>query len=291
MKTETETRPFAGRYANILLDYWFKRAFGTESRKRLLLLFLRELIPERDIQSLTYAPQEHPNPWPGQKDVRVDVECTDADGTRFIVELQLARQAAFYERAVFYSTFAIQEQMKKGATDYSFPAVYFIGLMDFSLHEGPQVVYRYSLRDEGGKPMTDRLHYIFLELPNAGEGPRPDGSVLENFCWALHNLARLERKPEGLEAEIFRLLFESADIATFTPEEQIRYENDMTTERDIRNQIAYAREEGLAEGRIEGERNRNLAIARQMLTDGLPADAISKYTGLSDADIKSLNRS
>ena len=105
--------------------------------------------------------------------------------------------------------------------------------------------------------MTDRLHYIFLELPNAGEDPRPDGSVLENFCWALHNLARLERKPEGLEAEIFRLLFESADIATFTPEEQIRYENDMTTERDIRNQIAFARnegrEEGLKEGQKEGE--------------------------------------
>ena len=216
-----DAAPAVGRYTNILLDYWFKRAFRTESRKRLLLLFLRELIPERDIADISYAPQEHVNPWPGQKDVRVDVECIGADGARFIVELQAARQAAFYERAVFYSSFAVQEQILRGQNSYDFPTVYFIGLMDFSMHPGSgEVLYRYSIREEtSGERMTDRLQYIFLELPNCPSGlePDPDAGVLENFCWALHNLARLKSKPAGLDAEIFRLLFESAEIATFTP--------------------------------------------------------------------------
>ena len=126
-----------GRYARILLDYWFKRSFGTEGRQRLLTLFLRELIPERTIVSLKYAPQEHVNPLPDSKGIRVDVECTDTDGTRFVVEMQLAHQKFFYERAVFNSTFAIQEQMISGESSYDFPAVYFIGIMDFPSIKGP----------------------------------------------------------------------------------------------------------------------------------------------------------
>ena len=151
----TKTTQTIGRYANILLDYWFKRTFG-EEREKLMRLFLQELIPERKIVKLTYAPQEHVNPWPGQKDIRVDVECTDADGTRFVVEMQLAEQEFFYERAVFNSSFAIQEQMRKGADEYDFPTVYFIGITDFSIHkESSQVMYRYSIREDStGEQMT-----------------------------------------------------------------------------------------------------------------------------------------
>lgn len=76
-----------------------------EGRQRLLMLFLQEVIPEHKIASLTYASQEHENPIPEMKGIRVDVECTDEDGTRFIVEMQLARQKHFYERALFNSTF------------------------------------------------------------------------------------------------------------------------------------------------------------------------------------------
>ena len=238
-----------GRYARILLDYWFKRAFGMENRKRLLMLFLQEVIPEHRIASLTYAPQEHENSHPHMKGIRVDVECTDEDGTRFVVEMQLAHQQHFYERALFNSTFAIQEQMIAGQDSYDFPAVYFIGLMDFTLHEGTErVLFRYELRERmNNELMTNRIQYIFLELPNC-RVISPDSTVLEKFCYALHNMENLPDRPEGFEGELFRLLFESAEIATFTPQERIKLENDMRTERDIRNQIAYAHDKGVDEG-------------------------------------------
>lgn len=59
------SREAKGRYANILLDDWFKRAFGSENRKRLLQLLLQELIPERKINQLKYVPQEYTNLFPG----------------------------------------------------------------------------------------------------------------------------------------------------------------------------------------------------------------------------------
>ena len=103
-----------GRYANLLLDSWFKRTFGDESRKEMLMLLLTELLPEREIVDISYGKQEYVNPFPGKRDVRVDVECTDADGSRFVVEMQREKQDYFFERALFNSTFAVQEQMRKG---------------------------------------------------------------------------------------------------------------------------------------------------------------------------------
>ena len=290
--------PDAGRFADLLLDHWFKRAFGTEPRKRLLTLLLQELIPEHRISDLRYAPQEHVNPFPGKRDVRIDVECTDADGSRFLVEMQRVPQFHFYERAVFNSSFAIQQQLRSGDGSYDLPAVYFIGIMDFSLHRGSdRVLFRYSLReDSSGEPMTDRLQYLFLELPNCSRALTPEASVLDNFCYALHNMRNLPERPEGFGQEIFRLLFDSAEIATFTPEEKTKYEYEMTTERDIKNQIFYAetmgqrkgREEGLVQGREEGIRDNQRETARRMLADGLPVEQVLRYTDLTTEEIQAL---
>ena len=96
--------------------------------------------------------------------------------------------------------------------------------------------------------------------------------------------------PPGFEAELFRLLFESAEIATFTPQERIKYEHDMTTERDIQNQIAYAekkgREEGIEEGRKEGRmegrekgvQSERLRIADNLRQQGVPEEIIERVT-------------
>ena len=62
-----------GPYADVLMDRWFKRTFGWAPAKRLLQLFLQELIPERKIVDLSYGPQEHVNPVDEGKDVRMDV--------------------------------------------------------------------------------------------------------------------------------------------------------------------------------------------------------------------------
>lgn len=269
----------AGRFARIILDRWFKRTFGEESRKRLLELLLKELIPEREIESLTYVRDEHINAFDDGHDGRIDVECTDRDGSRFMVEMQVRPQSSFYDRAVLYSALGIQQQVERGVDEYWLKPMYFIGLMDFSMHEGSdQVLWRYSIRNDQDNEelMTDHLHYIFLELPNCKNALTEKATILDNFCYALHNMENLPEKPEGLNEEIFKILFESAEIATFSPAERIKYTEDMTTERDLRNQMAYAKKEGKAE------------VARAMLNDGLPIETIAKYSGLSVDEIKKL---
>ena len=75
-------------------------------------------------------------------------------------------------------------------------------------------------------------------------------------------------------------LFDSAETANFTPQEKIKYEYDMTTERDIRNQMAYAHDKGVEEGMergiergIESERTR---IKENLRKKGFSEEEIAK---------------
>ena len=86
----------------------------------------------------------------------------------------------------------------------------------------------------------------------------------------------------------FSLLFESAEITNFAPEEKSKYEKDMTTERDIRNYISYARLEGREEGRQEGEAASRREIAKALLEKGIDKAIIASCTGLSEDDIEKL---
>ena len=202
-----------------------------------------------------------------------------------------SRQEAFYERAIFNSSFAVQQQIKRGSLSYDFPPVYFIGIMDFSIHEGSdEVLFRYALRrKEDGELMSDRLQFIFLELPNCSRALTEEASVLDNFCYSLRNLETLEERPAPVEkSELLSCLFNSAEIANFTAEERTKYINDMTTQRDILNQIAYAKKEGLAEGLTkghaagvaEGEAKTAKAIARNLKERGMRLEEIAEITGL-----------
>ena len=283
----------SGVYADILFDKWFKRAFKEfGNAKRLMLLFLQALIPERDIVSIEYSSEESTNQNPDGKNVRVDVECYDKNGQRFVVEVQQSKQHYFYDRAIYNSTFAIQRQLQEGWDSYRFKPVYFIGIMRFSLHDDDErFLYRYSLsEDTSGELMTDDLHFIFLEVPKCKL--TKDASLIEKFGYALDRLPSLDSKPDSLEGEIFDLLFSSANLSNFAPEDKIKYQNEMTPERDIRNQLAYAREKGIEEGMEKGMEKgaaqSKSEIARAMLAEGLDVAIIAKCTGLTAEEIVAL---
>lgn len=91
-------------------------------------------------------------------------------------------------------------------------------------------------------------------------------------------------------------MFDSAEITNFTPEEKAKYQQDMTTERDIRNYITYAREEGRMEGReegreegrLEGAKTQALKTAKTLLGMGYSEEVIVKSTGLTPEELREL---
>jgi len=198
------------------------------------------------------------------------------------VEVQLSEQGTFYERAVFNSSLVIQELLPEGSTDWDFAPIYFIGIVNFPIHKGSdQVLFRYRLKEvESGEDMTRRLEYIFLELPNCKKALTPQATQLENFCYVLRNISTMEDRPKGLEGEIFDLLFNSAEIVNFAPMERDEYYYEMRAKRDLANQIAFARKEGVEEGMEKGvekgvEKGQRSIISK-LLVAGMPPEDISR---------------
>ncbi|MBR4775317.1 MAG: Rpn family recombination-promoting nuclease/putative transposase [Bacteroidales bacterium] len=279
-----ETELKIGRYANILMDRWFKRTFGREQAKRLMQLFLQTLIPDREIAEISYEAQEHVNASDADgKDIRLDVQCRDSNGNLFIVEVQLLPQDTFYERAVYNSALVIQEQVPSGARDWDFAPVYFIGVLNFSLHKDTdQVLFRYRLREDTTlDSMTDRIQYLFLEVPNCSKALTNDAQPLDNLCYALGNIAELEDRPPQMEGELFDLLFNSAEIRNFAPRERNEYISEMETERDRINQLAYAEKKGMEKGM---ERERQSTISR-LLAYGMLPEEIAKALNVTLEEI------
>ncbi len=73
------------------------------------------------------------------------------------------------------------------------------------------------LRRDGGRPFTDRLKFITLELPKYHDPADPEATALDKLCFALHNMTTFRNRPEYLQGKFFELLFEKAEIAKFAP--------------------------------------------------------------------------
>ena len=118
-------------------------------------------------------------------------------------------------------------------------------------------------------------------------------TLYDKWLYALKNLYKLTQRPKALCDKVFDRLFEEAEIARFTPQEQREYEASKMAYRDIKNSIDTAKregkeeglaegmEKGLAEGMERGMTQRSLEIARKMLANGMDAATVMKITGLS----------
>ena len=182
--------------------------------------------------------------------------------------------------------------------------------MDFSVHEGSdQVLFRYNLQERTShEKMTDCLQFLFLELPNCRKALTPEASVLDNFCYVLRNVSRMERRPEGLEGEIFDLLFNSVEISKFAGSEKEKYFEDMTTKEDINRMIAFAEDKGeqrgmekgiekgmekgikrgIEQGIEQGIEKEKLALAKRMLEKGYDVETVAELTELPVPAIQAL---
>src|SRR3972149_11514271 len=123
------------KYINPFTDYGFKRLFGEEFSKELLLDFLNELLHDEQgqIKSLTYLPASKLGSAETERKAIFDLYCENEKGEKFIVEMQKTKQNFFKDRTVYYSTFPIREQAKRAdclpaceAGDYELKAVYTI---------------------------------------------------------------------------------------------------------------------------------------------------------------------
>ena len=311
------------RYVNPYTDFGFKKLFGTELNKELLISLLNALFdrsaqqspnePRQVVKDLKYLPTEKLEAF-GMRRAVFDVYCEGENGEKFIVEMQKASQDFFRDRSVFYSAFPIIEQGKAGADwDFHLNNVYTIGILNFVFpgdeYDKDCFHHEVKLMDVEDKHVFyDKLTYVYLEMPKFKKTEDELVSMYDKWLFVLKNLTRLMERPVALQERVFTRLFEQAEIARFTPDETRIYEESLKHYRDMRNVVNSAerrgREEGREEGRKEGRRegleegrregleegrkDAKYEAAAKMKAKGFASADIAEITGLTTEEIESI---
>ena len=253
-----------GKYIDLMVDWSFKKIFGTEVNKDILIEFLKVIFPQYAISDITYVPTEQLGIMEDDRKAIFDVLCRTEDGKTFLVEMQRGYQKHFFERALFYTSFPIMKQGKKALAeeakgnrpwDFSLDGVFFLGILNFKYEDDEMTEHRYRLMEATSKKlMTDKLEFVFVEVEKFDKGEDELETDLDKWLYLLKNMSNLLKRPERLRDRIFTKLFDVAELAQLDDEDRINYIKAMNTERDTYNQIEYARETGREEGREEGHK-------------------------------------
>ena len=277
------------RYINPYTDFGFKKLFGTDMNKDLLISFLNALLyGEEKIINITYLNTEHLGSCEYDRRAVFDVYCENSDGEKFLVEMQKAEQEYFIDRSIYYSTYPIREQATKGrGWDYNLKAVYTIGILNFTFDNASDNFYHHEVKlmDTRTKEVFyDKLTFIYLEMPKFNKTEDELVTMFDKWMFVLRNMSRLLARPTALQERIFEKLFNAAEIAKFDRQEYVEYEESLKVYRDWYSVLKTAEKKGLAEGLVEGKKE----TALRMKTDGLDIELIARYTGLSESEINSL---
>jgi predicted transposase/invertase (TIGR01784 family) len=245
------------KYINPFTDFGFKKLFGEESSKELLVDFLNQLLPpQHQIQDLQFRQTEQLGSTLADRKAVFDLYCQSPSGERFIVELQKAKQNWFKDRSVFYSTFPIQEQAEKGEWNFRLEPVYCIGILDFVFEEdqhNPQFLHRVAFTEQNSqKVFYDKLWLIYLEMPRFQKTETELETQFDKWLYFLKHLPDFEHIPTPLRSQLFLKAFEVAEIAQFNSEQRQSYERSLKYYRDLKNVVDTSFEEGKAEGWQEG---------------------------------------
>lgn len=289
------------KYINPLTDFGFKKLFGTEPNKALLIDFLNQVLPEKhQIKDLSYSRNEQLGASELDRKAIFDLYCIGASGERFVVEMQKAKHNFFKDRSIYYASFPIQQQAQKGNWDYRLEPVYTVGILDFIFDDHKSdmdLLHTVELKNQRCEVFYDKLKFIYIELPKFKKQEEELETQFDKWLYVFRHLSNLQDRPPKLQDRIFAKLFEAAEIARFSPEEREAYEDSLKYYRDLKGVVDTSREEGILEGLKKGiekgiekglER-RNIEIAKKMKEKGMSNSEISELTGLTEDQVNELS--
>ena len=299
----------------MMRDPGFKAVVVDRDNKNLLIRMLNCILPQeaRISDILSYHDREQTVDYAGAKKTFLDLVCVGDTGYTFNVEVQREVDDCFFQRCVYYGCGLYHEELLEGDYYDVLKPVYVIAFLgenfrheNESLWDRDNIISRYRMIEERtGEFAPSTIFVIFAEL--------------ERFSWKYKQL------PEEFTEDVFISdLANACLVAAFSKEKFNEYMSAMKNERDLQYRMKIhhdrgfaerreegreeglaegekkGREEGLAEGRAEGlaegemkgrkegEMESKIAIARNLLAQGLAIETISQCVGLSIEELNAI---
>ncbi|MDD5216182.1 MAG: Rpn family recombination-promoting nuclease/putative transposase [Methylococcales bacterium] len=273
------------KYFNPYTDFGFKKLFGEEASKDLLIDFLNQLLPEQhQIATLSFKNPENMADTQEERKSIFDIYCESEKGERFIVEMQKAKMHFFKDRSLFYSTFPVRNQSKKGAWNFRLLPVYFIAILDFVYDEKEdERKFRRDvcLKDQDGDIFYDKLHFKFLQMPLFNKQEHELETHFDKWVYFLKHLEDFDHIPTILNEPIFQKGFEIAEVSHLSSDQYDDYLKSILSYNETKAVIDTAF--------IDGEKKAKRETAKKMIAANFDIDVIAAMTDLTRQEIKALH--
>jgi predicted transposase/invertase (TIGR01784 family) len=268
---------------NPRVDFAFKKLFGSEENKDLLISLINAIVSEED----QVADIELKNPYnlvdyqAGKLSI-MDIKARTPRGRWYNVEMQISEDLNFDKRAIYYWAKLVTEQLSEGMMFKELLKTISINILDFNFVPDTEVFHnRYKIINTGtGK--DDRLHDMFelhyVELRKFKKSYAELASALDRwvtFLTRAHELSR-SRIPAPLQGDRAIVKAIEAVDRMFDEEERTIYEVRFQALVDVESKIASAEEKGMARG---VEKGLDEALNR-LIQGGFPESEARKLLGL-----------
>lgn len=277
-----------GKFINPFTDVGFKRIFGQEVSKPVLLAFLNSLLEgERRIVDLKFLDKEQLGLESGDRSLIYDIYCETETGEHIIVEMQNKYQPYFKERSIYYTARSIVEQGERGSQwNYDIKAVYLVAFLNFKISDiSKDFRTDVALMDMKERTLfSDKVRLVYLQLPYFTKEAEECETIFEKIIYTLKHMDILQRMPWMAQNAVFKRLSEIAEVASLNSEERRKYDESLRAYRDT----LAVMDGQFVQGEQKGRAEEKLANARSLKENGVPADIIAKSLGLTAEEIERL---
>jgi predicted transposase/invertase (TIGR01784 family) len=268
-------------------DIGFKKLFGDNKRKNILISFLNSVLERNDGEKITEVDIMDPNNNRStikDKFSIVDIRCKDQANKTYIIAMQLADRKDFLERSQYYTSLTYSRQLKDAERYHHLTPVIFVGVLNFNIFLSPEYLsHHLILNNKTHEHALCHLEFHFLELPKFNKKVDELDGLVDKWIYILKNAPQLNIIPQALKNpnEIEEAM-ESLERGTWSDADLYNYDKYWDTIRNEASALETAKEKGKHETRIEN--------AKKMLTHNLDIKTISQITGLSVKEIEALKR-
>lgn len=281
-----------GKFLDPKNDVAFKKIFGTEKNKDILIHFLNDVLTfkgKHPILEVAFLKTIQDPETAVKKTSIVDILCKDEKGNSYIVEMQVAKVKGFEKRAQYYASKAYSSQANIGDEYQDLKEIIFLAIADYIMfpnkktYKSEHVIldknsYEHDLKD---------FSFTFIELPKFTKRVDELTDIQEKWCYFFRHAE--ETSPGDLKKiigkdEVIERAYHELDRFGWNEEELLTYEQSEKHRKDYLSSLAQKFDEGKAEGKAEGIMN----TARNLLKAGISVAVIQSATGLSKEEITSL---
>jgi predicted transposase/invertase (TIGR01784 family) len=290
-------------------DYAFKKLFGTEKNKIVMLGFLNDILKghrgHKPIADIEYLTPLHDPTFIFSKPSCVDVVCTDVSGYKYIVEMQMINHNGFVKRCQYYAAKTYAQQAVLGK-DYTWlKETILIVVANFIVFpEKKNFLSRHLILDETTQEQDLKdISFVFLELPKFKKKEIALNSDVDYWCYFLKNakdtsIFTIEEAThdhreicyahkalnEIAMDEQEQLTYDAAEKATM---DALSREN-TAREKGMKEGIEKGKKEGIEQGKEEGIREANKKTIQSLLASGFDIETILKIMNISQKDYQGL---